>query len=123
MYPAVTGPGDIVGWSDSEIRIDEDTRGYKIKTSFLEKVGGLLDGGEITLDLNFVPTGATHKEAVGGLLYNMTQRTVDNYKLIFPDTTYWIWPCLVTGFTPESPVEGKLGAAVTLTVAGEPTLA
>ena len=93
--------------------------------AFREKVGGLLDGGEITLDINFVPTGATHKKAVGGLLYNMTQRTVNNYQLQFPDVgaTKWIFPALVTGFTPENPVEGKLGASVTLTVAGEPTLA
>lgn len=91
--------------------------------AFREKVGGLLDGGDITLDLNFVPTAATHKEAVGGLLYNYTQRTVNNYKLIFADATYWILPCLITGFTPDNPVEGKIGASVTLTVAGEPTLA
>jgi len=100
-----------------------DVTSHSSSGAFREKVGGLLDGGEFTLDINFVPTGATHKEAVGGLLYNMTARSVNNYKLLFVDTSFWICPCLVTGFTPDMAVDGKLGAAVTLTVSGEPTLA
>ena len=100
-----------------------DVTSHSSAGAFREKVGGLLDGGEISLDINFVPTGATHKEAVGGLLYNYTARSVNNYKLLFVDTTYWIVPALVTGFTPDMSIEGKLGAAVTLTVSGEPTLA
>ena len=100
-----------------------DVTSHSSSGAFREKVGGLLDGGEITLDLNFVPAGATHKEAVGGLLYDMTARSVNNYKLIFPDTTYWIVPALVTNFTPDMAVDGKLGASVTITVSGEPTLA
>ena len=100
-----------------------DVTSHSSAGAFREKVGGLLDGGEISLDINFGPTEPTHKEGAGGLLKDFTDRSVNNYKLLFPDTTYWICPCLVTGFTPDMSIEGKLGAAVTLTVSGEPTLA
>ena len=100
-----------------------DVTSHSSSGAFREKVGGLLDGGEVTFDLNFIPTGATHKEAVGGLLYNYTQRSVNNYKLLFVDTTYWIFPALVTSIPPDAPIDGKLGMSVTLTVSGEPTLA
>ena len=123
IFTTVAEVTNISGPGLSQEAIDVTSHGSA--GAFREKVGGLKDGGEITLDLNYVPTGATHKNAVGGLLYNYDQRTVNNYQLQFPDVgaTKWILPALVTGFTPENPVEGKLGASVTLTVAGEPTLA
>ena len=121
VFTTIAQVTNIGGPSLSQETIDVTT--HSSAGAFREKVGGLLDGGEITLDINFGPTEPTHKEAVGGLLKDYTDRSVNNYKLIFPDTTYWIVPCLVTGFTPDSPVDGKLGASVTLTVSGQPTLA
>ena len=122
IFTTIAEVTNISGPSLSQEAIDVTS--HSSSGAFREKVGGLLDGGEVTLDVNFVPTGATHKEAEGGLLKDMTDRTVNNYKLIFSDVgTYWIFPALVTGFVPDMAVEGKLGAAVTLTVSGEPTLA
>ena len=121
VFTTIAGVTNISGPSLSQEVIDVTT--HSSAGAFREKVGGLLDGGEITLDINFGPTEPTHKEAVGGLLKDYTDRSVNNYKLIFPDTTYWICPCLVTSLPPDMPVDGKLGISVTLTVAGQPTLA
>jgi len=89
-----------------------------------EFVGGLIDGGELTLEINFDPADATHNQAAG-LLKLLKDRTIRNFELVFSDTasTKWTIPALVTGFEPGAPVDGKLSASVTLKVSGVPTLA
>jgi predicted secreted protein len=89
-----------------------------------EFVGTLLSAGEVTFDLNFVPTGATHNPTTG-LIADLKNRVKRNFKLVFPDTavTTWAFTALVTGFEPEESVEGSLAASVTLQVTGQPTLA
>ena len=121
VFTTIGGVTNISGPSLTQEVIDVTT--HSSPGAFRQKVGGLLDAGEITLDINFIPTEPTHREAVGGLLKDYTDRSVNNYKLLFPDTTYWLVPCLVTNMTPDMAVEGKLGGSVTLTGAGQPALA
>lgn len=89
-----------------------------------EFIGGLLDGGEVSFDINYDPVGATH-DASTGLIADMVARTVRNFQLVFPDTgnTTWSFAALVTSFEPSEPVDDKLAASVTLKVSGQPTLA
>lgn len=89
-----------------------------------EFIGGLLDAGEVTFDINYEPTEATHN-ATTGLIADMVDRTLRNFQLVFPDTgnTTWSFMALVTGFEPSEPVEDKLTASVTLKLTGQPTLA
>jgi hypothetical protein len=89
-----------------------------------EFVGTLLSAGEVTFDLNFVPTEATHNPSTG-LIADMKNRVKRNFKLVFPNAgaTTWSFAALVTKFEPGEPVEGSLNAAVTLQVSGQPTLA
>jgi len=88
-----------------------------------EFIGGLLDGGEVTFDVNFIPTNATH-DASTGLVADMVARTHRNFELVFPDTseTTWSFTALVTNFQSNEPVDNKLSASVTLKVSGQPTL-
>jgi len=90
---------------------------------FREFVGGLIDGGEITLTINYVPTEATHN-ATTGLIADLKNMIVRNFQLVFPDSgsTTWNLSALVQSFEPTEPVDDKLGADVTLKVTGEPTL-
>jgi len=88
-----------------------------------EYVGTLLSAGEVTFDLNFVPTEATHNPSTG-LIADLKNRVKRSFKLVFPDAgaTTWAFSALVTGFEPGEPVEGSLAAAVTLRVTGQPVL-
>ena len=101
-----------------EVTNHSSTNGWK------EFVGGLLEGGEVSLEINYDPVHATH-DASTGLIKDMSDRTVRNFQLVFPDSgsTTWTFAALVTGFEPSEPVDGKLSAAVALTVSGQPTLA
>jgi predicted secreted protein len=90
-----------------------------------EVVGTILHGGEVEFDINFIPTETTHRDAAGGLLRDMKNRTLRNFKLVFPDpgNTTWRFAALVTNFEPEASVDGSLSASVTLRISGQPTLA
>lgn len=90
-----------------------------------EFVGGLLDGGELSAELNFIPTEATHRDASGGLLNDLKNRTLRNFELVFPDggATTWSFSAFITGFEIGAPVDGKLSASMTIKLSGQPTLA
>lgn len=88
-----------------------------------EYIGTLLSGGEVSFDVNFIPTHATHSPS-SGLIKAMRDRALKNYQLVFPDVaaTTWTFAALVTGVGPKGPVEDELSAEVKLQVSGEPTL-
>jgi predicted secreted protein len=102
----------------------EDVTHHGSPGGWREYVGTLLSAGEITFDLNFVPTDATHNPSTG-LIADLKNRVKRNFKLVFPDAgaTTWSFAALVTGFEPEESVDGILNASVTLQVTGQPTLA
>lgn len=89
-----------------------------------EKIGGLLDGGEVTFTINYLPSNATHN-ATTGLLRDLKNRTKRNFKLVFPDagSSTWSFTALVTSFEPSEPIDDRLTADVTLSITGQPTLA
>lgn len=90
-----------------------------------EHIGTVLRSGEVGLDLNFHPTEATHRDASGGLLNDMKNKTVRNFELHFTDAgaTVWTFAALVTGFEVSAPHDDRLSATVTLKLSGAPTLA
>lgn len=111
----ISGPGLA---ADTEDVTTHDSTG-----AWEEHVVTILRSGEVSLDLEFDPTAATHKHASGGLLYDLTSRASQTYSIVFPDTTTWSFSALVTGFEPSAPHDGALTAAVKLKLTGQPTLA
>lgn len=89
-----------------------------------EHIATILRSGTITLDIVYDPSEATHKNASGGLLYDMVQRVLGTWNLVFPTAPvkYFTFSAYVTGFTPAAPVEGALTASVTLKPSGLVTL-
>jgi energy-coupling factor transporter transmembrane protein EcfT len=93
-------------------------------TAFKEKVASLLDAGDVTFDVNFMPENATQGYS-SGLLRDAVQRNRRNFKLVFTNigNTTWAFNALVTGFEVTAAVAGVLTASVTLTITTAPTLA
>ena len=91
--------------------------------SWDEYVPGLLRGGQVTFDIDFVPTNATHSYAAG-LIKDMVDGTLRNFQLVWSDSgsTTWSFAAYVANFTPAAPVDGKLTGALTLQISGAPTL-
>lgn len=89
----------------------------------LEVVAGMIDPGQVSFDLNYIPTAATHNVTTG-ILRDMKNRTKRNWQLIFPDgsTTTWAFAAYVEEFTTSEPVDNILKAAIKLHITGLPTL-
>lgn len=111
----ISGPG--LGADTEDVTTHDSTGAWE------EHVVTILRSGEVSLDLQYDPTAATHKNASGGLLYDLASRASQTYSIIFPDATAWSFTAFVTGFEPSAPHDGALTASVKLKLTGQPTLA
>jgi predicted secreted protein len=83
-----------------------------------EFIGGLKDGGEVELTLNWVPGSATTI-----LLMSEIAAAAGNKQITFPNGEIFSFAALCTNIGPEAPVDGKMEATVSYKVTGKPTLA
>lgn len=79
---------------------------------------GLLDAGEVTLELHWDAANASHDL----LLTFMTSRLEGVFQVEWPDATVDNFRAFVTGFEPSAPVDGLLTASVTLRLNSFPIL-
>lgn len=106
-----------------------DVTAHDSPGAFEESIASIIRQGEMTVDLNYNPTDATHSgDPAGdpvGLLAALVARATKNFELEFPTTpaVVWSFQALVTGFEPGAPYDDKLSASVTLKLTGQPTLA
>lgn len=92
------------------------------RTDFYTKLkAGLKTLKPITIEVNWIPTNVTHKNASGGLLYEIDQRREGNWQIVFPDSgsTTWTFEALVTDIDIEAPTPEGLMGSITLTPTGD----
>lgn len=105
----------------------QDVTSHQSAGGWREFIGTLKDGGEMTLELNYVPTDDTQDCTVGiGLDFkNGTKR---NFQMLFPDDpveanrTKWSFAAFVTSYSVTAPHDGSLKGSISLKVTGVPTL-
>ena len=113
--------GEVVNISGPSVKLGiVDATHLNSDNKFREKIGGLLDGGEVTFECNYYSGDA---EQVG-LLTDMYARTVQDWSIEFPTATGSIWTFtgLVTAYDPAIPLEGKVGFSATISISGMPSL-
>lgn len=116
-YATIAEVGDIDGPSDSVDTLDVTS--HSSPSARKEFVASLIDSGEISFPINFIPDDATH-DATTGLQKVKNDREMRRYKMTFPDTTEVVFSALCTKFAIKAPVAGILGADVTLKISGLP---
>jgi hypothetical protein len=83
-----------------------------------ESIPVMLSGGQISLTVNWIPSGATHNETTG-LLSWLLNKTKRNCKVVLPSTektfAFLAW---VSSFEGGTPVSGKKSAKFTLEISG-----
>jgi hypothetical protein len=86
---------------------------------WVERVAGMLDAGECTMALNFIPTDSTHNDDTG-LIADLVAGTLRNFQLWFPDSgpKKWGFAAYISAVQATAPVDGLLTADVTLTISG-----
>lgn len=109
-----------------EVSLDtEDVTPHDAVGGWEEIIPTILRSGEVTFDLNFVPSLATHGDFSGGLMGKAKSRDLTNFKLILPtQPAYgWAYAAYVTRMGHAYPVGGAMNAGVTLKITGQPVLA
>ena len=98
----------------------EEVTTHSSPARFREFIPTLLDGGEVTFDVNFI--GDATQGPADGVYDDMVDGTKRNYTITFPTTGADVvtFAAYVTGFEPDAPVEGVLGASITLKITGQP---
>lgn len=91
------------------------TGGYK------ELLPSFKDAGQVTADLNFLPSDAT-QSPTSGLINDFDNRTKRNFRIVFPNiaATTVTFAAYITNFSVNAPIDDRLSAALTLKITGAP---
>jgi predicted secreted protein len=89
--------------------------------SWREFIAGMKDGGEVSLDLNFVP-GGTAAAALAAELDLEGSEAVKNRQILFTDGSMFEFAGFLTGWEPDAPLDDKMSGTATFKVTGKPTL-
>jgi len=115
--PVFTAIGNVTNVGGPEMERDtydvtaHDGDGWK------EFIGGLKDGGEVSLTVNYDPS--KHDDLVADFEDDVPR----DYKLVFPGGIgEWALKLILTGFSQEAPVDGKLSAELKFKVSGKPVI-
>lgn len=84
--------------------------------NFRNFVGGLANGGEVSVEVNYDPND--HDTLYGDL----SAASPLDYKMSSPAGEEWAFKAIMTGFEREFPVDDKMTATITWQVSGKPTL-
>lgn len=115
---------EVVDISGPALSVDTaDATHHSSSGDYEEVVPTVIRSGEVSFDINYLPTDSTH-DATDGLLNDLENKTLRNFELIFTDgsNTKWSFSAYVTGFEESAPHDDKLDASVTLKVSGQPTI-
>jgi len=89
---------------------------------FREFISGLLDGGEASFEMNFIP-GSTSDDRLFELLNlptGVSRRRA--CRISYPNGVTWSFNAEVTGYEPDVPFDDAMTATVTLKVTGTITV-
>ncbi|MFW3459708.1 phage tail tube protein [Streptomyces microflavus] len=115
VFTAIANVTDITPPAIERETLDVTTHGSP--DQWREHIGGLKDGGEVSIDINYDPR--EHDVLVDDL----DDPNPRSYKVVWPGTLGdWAFKAILKGFEPEAPHDDKLAASLTFKVSGKPVL-
>jgi predicted secreted protein len=94
-----------------------DVTAHDSDDGWREFIGGLKDGGEVEIEINYDP------REHDSLVSDFADAVPRNYKVVWPSTLgSWAFKAILTNFEPEAPHDDKLAASATFKVSGKPTI-
>jgi hypothetical protein len=84
---------------------------------FREYVPGLMDAGEVTFELNFIPSVSDV------IIAALTAAAIQQFKITAQGGANCVFRGIVTSYQPQSPVDDRMTASATIKVTGKPTWA
>jgi predicted secreted protein len=110
---SITGPG----YTGDTVEVTN----HSSVGAFREHIASLLDGGNLTFDMNFIPTEAT-QDQTNGLMSKYLTRARTSFRLLMRDGSYLDFQGFVTGMGLTFPIDNVQTASVTVKVTGAPLL-
>jgi hypothetical protein len=111
---AIKGPGISVDTAD--VTTHDSTAAWE------EAVATIIRTGEVTVDIEYDPANATHKNAANGFLALMVARTAVTWDITMPGAAVISFSGFATGFEPDMSVDGDLTASLKIKPTGAVTL-
>lgn len=84
--------------------------------TFREYIAGLMDAGEATIEMNFVPSSSD-------VIIAAMVAGVGQFKITAASGVNIVFSAIVTGYEPQAPVDDKMSASATFKVTRKPVLA
>ena len=86
-----------------------------------EFVAGLIDGGEVSLEFNLIPSSASAAALMAEFALTGSSALTAR-QIVFPDGAIWAFNAFLTGFEQEDPVDDKMSGTATYKISGLPVL-
>jgi hypothetical protein len=93
-----------------------DATHHASPNGYREYIAGMMDAGEVTLEMNYVPSASDQ-------IITALQAGVGQFRITHSSGVTVTFSAVVTAFSPETPLDGKMVASATLKVSGRPTWA
>jgi predicted secreted protein len=93
-----------------------DVTAHDSPDAWMEFVGGLKDGGEVSADINRRP--GVHDV----LIEDFEDDDPRTYRIEWPSGAAWTFDAILTGYEPDSPYDNKLTASLSWKVTGKPAV-
>lgn len=84
---------------------------------FREFIPGLMDAGEVTIEINFIPS------ASDVIITALTAATAGQFKIAAASGVNIVFSAIVTAYSPQAPLDDKMSASATFKITGKPTWA
>jgi HK97 gp10 family phage protein len=87
-----------------------------------EFITGLIDSGEASFEMNFIPGSASDQRLNSLLTLPVGISRRRSCRISFPNGVTWTFDAELTGYDPAIPFDGKMTAAVKFKVTGQPVI-
>ena len=110
---------EVISITPPSANVDQvDVTHMQSPNRYREFIDGLIDGGEASFDINFVPGNSADDRIWELLALPPGTNHRRNCRISFPNGTTWTFLGTLTGYEPDVPVDDKMTATVTFKVSG-----
>jgi hypothetical protein len=95
-----------------------DTTHMQSPGRYREFIDGLIDGGECSCEINFIPGNATDQRMFELLALPTGVTHARNCRISFANGVTWSFLGTLTGYEPDVPVDDRMTATITFKVSG-----
>jgi len=111
-------------------RDTHDTTDMASTGGFREFIGGLVDGGEVGFEANFLPRDVTQNQEPNGMMAEFDYTSCNsrrNWRITLPvcagdSDGYWEFGAILTGMDIQMPMDDLMSFSGTLKISGRPDL-